>query len=99
VTTGRDADFCRNVMIYFEEPPQARVLHRLARLAPDGLLFAGHAENFTHARELFEPQGRSVHRLAAGGTLSVANARNDSVPRWTRSGVRGDASSCCRPGR
>jgi len=52
-------------MIYFDRPTQARVLQRLARhLKPDGLLFAGHSENFSQAGELFEPQGRTVYTLA-----------------------------------
>jgi chemotaxis protein methyltransferase CheR len=63
--TRFDAIFCRNVMIYFDKPTQLRVLQRLAqRLKPGGLLFAGHSENFTHARELFELQGKTVYRLA-----------------------------------
>jgi chemotaxis protein methyltransferase CheR len=63
--TRFDAIFCRNVMIYFDKPTQTRVLQRLARhLKPDGLLFAGHSENFTHARDLFELQGKTVYRLA-----------------------------------
>jgi chemotaxis protein methyltransferase CheR len=45
------------------------VLQRLARhLKPDGLLFAGHSENFTHARDLFELQGKTVYRLARAAT-------------------------------
>jgi chemotaxis protein methyltransferase CheR len=65
VDTRFDAIFCRNVMIYFDKPTQLRVLQRLApRLKPGGLLFAGHSENFTHARELFELQGKTVYRLA-----------------------------------
>lgn len=61
-----DAIFCRNVMIYFDKPTQMLVLERLARsLKPEGLLFAGHAENFTHARELFELQGKTVYRLVS----------------------------------
>jgi chemotaxis protein methyltransferase CheR len=63
--TRFDAIFCRNVMIYFDRPTQTQVLQRLARhLKPDGLLFAGHSENFTHARDLFELQGKTVYRLA-----------------------------------
>jgi chemotaxis protein methyltransferase CheR len=66
--TRFDAIFCRNVMIYFDKPTQLLVLQRLAqRLKPDGLLFAGHSENFTHARDLFELQGKTVYRLARGG--------------------------------
>ena len=64
--TRFDAIFCRNVMIYFDKPTQLRVLQRLAqRLKPGGLLFAGHSENFTHCRDLFELQGKTVYRLAA----------------------------------
>jgi chemotaxis protein methyltransferase CheR len=63
--TRFDAIFCRNVMIYFDPSTQRRVLQRLAQsLKPDGLLFAGHAENLGHASELFERQGRTVYRLA-----------------------------------
>jgi chemotaxis protein methyltransferase CheR len=63
-----DAIFCRNVMIYFDKPTQLQVLQRLAqRLKPGGLLFAGHSENFTHARELFELQGKTVYRLTPRG--------------------------------
>jgi chemotaxis protein methyltransferase CheR len=63
--TRFDAIFCRNVMIYFDKPTQGRVLQRLVQhLKPDGLLFAGHSENFTEARELLELQGNSVYRRA-----------------------------------
>ena len=68
--TRFDAIFCRNVMIYFDKATQLQVLQRLAqRLKPDGLLFAGHSENFTQARELFELQGKTVYRLARAGPL------------------------------
>lgn len=61
-----DAIFCRNVMIYFDKPTQHSVLRRLAsHLMPGGLLFAGHSENLAQARDLFQPQGRTVYRLAA----------------------------------
>ena len=60
-----DVIFCRNVMIYFDKPTQYGVLGRLARhLTPDGLLFAGHSENFSFARDLFELEGRTVYSLA-----------------------------------
>lgn len=37
-----DAIFCRNVMIYFDKPTQARILRRFVPLLkPGGLLFAG----------------------------------------------------------
>ncbi|MGL6112377.1 MAG: CheR family methyltransferase [Rubrivivax sp.] len=63
--TRFDAIFCRNVMIYFDKPTQRRLLERLAgQLKPGGLLFAGHSENFAQASDLFEPQGKTVYRLA-----------------------------------
>jgi chemotaxis protein methyltransferase CheR len=41
-----DAIFCRNVLIYFAPEGRRRVIERLIdRLAPDGLLFLGHAES------------------------------------------------------
>ncbi|NPV57866.1 MAG: hypothetical protein HPY76_14515, partial [Anaerolineae bacterium] len=37
---------CRNVLIYFDPPTRARVVSQLLdHVAPDGLLFVGHAEN------------------------------------------------------
>jgi chemotaxis protein methyltransferase CheR len=41
-----DAIFCRNVLIYFDSTSKKRVVDKLVRhLAPQGLLFIGHAEN------------------------------------------------------
>jgi chemotaxis protein methyltransferase CheR len=60
-----DAIFCRNVLIYFDKPTQYQVLKRLAeRLAPEGLLFAGHSESLLHAADLFQSCGKTVYRPA-----------------------------------
>ncbi len=65
MTMRFDAIFCRNVMIYFDKDTQRRVLQKLAsHMAPHGLLFAGHSENFTHTSDLFRLQGKTVYRLA-----------------------------------
>jgi chemotaxis protein methyltransferase CheR len=54
--------FCRNVMIYFDVPTQRRVLERLhAALVPGGLLYVGHSENFTQAREWFRLRGKTIY--------------------------------------
>lgn len=41
-----DIVFCRNILIYFDKPTQAKVLQRLCNhLAPGGYLFLGHSES------------------------------------------------------
>ncbi len=43
---GNDVIFCRNVMIYFDEAEQKRLIEKLYRcLKPGGYLFVGHAES------------------------------------------------------
>ena len=57
-----DVVFCRNVMIYFDASTQRRVLERIHRvLKPGGMLFVGHAENFSDSRDLFVLRGKTVY--------------------------------------
>ncbi len=57
--------FCRNVMIYFDKPTQLAILKKFAPLLrKDGLLFAGHSENFYHAEDYFKLRGQTVYQLA-----------------------------------
>lgn len=57
-----DMVFCRNVMIYFDAATQRKVLERIHRvLLPGGLLFVGHAENFSESRDLFVLKGKTVY--------------------------------------
>jgi chemotaxis protein methyltransferase CheR len=59
-----DVIFCRNVMIYFDKPTQNRILQRFAPLMkPQGLLFAGHSENFSYASQPFRLRGQTVYEL------------------------------------
>ncbi len=54
-----DIIFCRNVMIYFDEPEQKRLVEKLYRcLNPDGHLFVGHAESLFGLTDKF----RMVHQ-------------------------------------
>jgi chemotaxis protein methyltransferase CheR len=61
------AIFCRNVMIYFNKETQTKILDRFAPLLRrDGLLFAGHSENFFYnARDTFRIRGKTVYELAS----------------------------------
>ena len=60
-----DVVFCRNVMIYFDKPTQGRILSRFAPLIkPDGLLFAGHSENFLYVSDAFRLRAKTVYQLA-----------------------------------
>jgi chemotaxis protein methyltransferase CheR len=57
-----DLVFCRNVMIYFDAATQRQVLERIHRvMKPGGMLFVGHAENFSDARNLFALRGKTVY--------------------------------------
>ncbi len=57
-----DIVFCRNVMIYFDNPTQRQVLERMHRaMAPGGLLYVGHSENFTESRDLFRLRGKTIY--------------------------------------
>lgn len=61
-----DAIFCRNLMIYFDKDTQQRVLRGFARLLkPNGLLFAGHSENFSYFDNPFVLRGQTVYQLKA----------------------------------
>ncbi|MDP1594665.1 MAG: CheR family methyltransferase [Gallionella sp.] len=60
-----DAIFCRNVMIYFDKETQLAILKKMAPLLrSDGLLYAGHSENFFHAEAYFQLRGKTVYELA-----------------------------------
>jgi chemotaxis protein methyltransferase CheR len=62
-----DAIFCRNVVIYFDEPTQERVWSRFAPLlAPEGRLYIGHSERIGAAGSLFATDGLTVYRRVAG---------------------------------
>ena len=57
-----DIVFCRNVMIYFDSPTQRKVLEGMHRaLKPGGLMYVGHSENFTEARDLFRLRGKTIY--------------------------------------
>ncbi|WP_112381464.1 CheR family methyltransferase [Sphingomonas carotinifaciens] len=59
-----DVIFCRNVMIYFDEPTKARLLERFAGLIPaGGYMYIGHSERLIGpAATMFDSVGHTIYR-------------------------------------
>jgi chemotaxis protein methyltransferase CheR len=74
-----DAIFCRNVMIYFDKPTQAKIISKFVPLMkPHGLLFAGHSENFLYVSHDIKLRGKTVYELnaaSAGASTESAMSR------------------------
>jgi chemotaxis protein methyltransferase CheR len=55
--------FCRNMLIYFDQPTKTNVIDRFAQmLVPGGYLYLGHSEALTQNHPLLEPCGRTIYR-------------------------------------
>jgi chemotaxis protein methyltransferase WspC len=80
-----DVIFCRNVLIYLDAAARRRAFATLDRLlAPDGLVFVGHAERLTIDEARFEACGEN-----AGFTLRRARPKPPAiVPRRAEPAVR-----------
>jgi chemotaxis protein methyltransferase CheR len=58
-----DAIFCRNVMIYFDNPTKANLIDRFIQLIkPGGWLYIGHSESLTGGHPGLQLVGRTIYR-------------------------------------
>jgi chemotaxis protein methyltransferase CheR len=65
--------FCRNVMIYFDQPTQQTVVDNLvSRLVPGGYLFIGHAESLNGIRHSLEFVCSATFRKSGGNSRSTS---------------------------
>jgi chemotaxis protein methyltransferase CheR len=62
-----DFIFCRNVLIYFDQPTKSRLIERFENLlAPGGHLFIGHSESLHTISQRLENLGQTIYRKPAG---------------------------------
>ena len=90
IQTQFDVIFCRNVLIYFDQPTQDRLMTRMADfLLPDGSLFIGHSESLSRLNETWVRTGKTVYQHAGVPTGKPQPVRTEPVrtepPRRTTS--------------
>lgn len=58
-----DVIFCRNVLIYFDQPTRAAIVTKMmGLLPPGGILYLGHSEAFPISPDIVESEGHTIFR-------------------------------------
>jgi chemotaxis protein methyltransferase CheR len=89
-----DVIFCRNVLIYFDQPTKVAVLDRMAKsLQPDGFLLLGAAETVVGLTDTFKPvpDQRGLYAPNVAGNRPAAKpalASSLTTPRLAVVGTR-----------
>jgi chemotaxis protein methyltransferase CheR len=77
-----DIVFCRNVLIYFDQPTKGDILGRVRKmLTPDGFMVLGAAETVVGITNVFKP-----HSEKRGLYIPNAEAENSQKPRFALMG-------------
>jgi chemotaxis protein methyltransferase CheR len=75
-----DIVFCRNVMIYFDNATQRRVLGQIhSAMKPKGLMYVGHSENFTDQKDSFRLRGKTIYERVCA-TPPSSRQRTEPIP-------------------